>query len=181
MNYKMMGRFIAQILTIEGLFMIPALILALVFGETGAAFAFLYTLGAIAVTVLLTQWVAGLMAFFGGRRTEAGRQDLAQIMGLRRYMKTVSKDELRRILTVDPDYFHSLAPFALALGVDRSFARRFGNDRMPVCPYILLGSDAGHTAAEWSDIYRKVLSLMDRRTKMLPLERFLELLALLKK
>ena len=136
---------------------------------------------AIAVTVLLAQWVAGLMAFFGGRRTEAGRQDLAQIMGLRRYMKTVSKDELRRILTVDPDYFHSLAPFALALGVDRSFARRFGNDRMPVCPYILLGSDAGHTAAEWSDIYRKVLSLMDRRTKMLPLERFLELLALLKK
>ena len=53
MNYKMMGRFIAQILTIEGLFMIPALILALVFGETGAAFAFLYTLGAIAVTVLV--------------------------------------------------------------------------------------------------------------------------------
>ena len=53
MNYKMMGRFIAQILTFECLFMIPALILALVFGETGAAFAFLYTLGAIAVTVLV--------------------------------------------------------------------------------------------------------------------------------
>ena len=53
MNYKMMGRFIAQILTIEGLFMIPALILALVFGETGASFAFLYTLSAIAVTVLV--------------------------------------------------------------------------------------------------------------------------------
>ena len=53
MNYKMMGRFIAQILTIEGLFMIPALILALVFGETGTAFAFLYTLGTIAVTVLV--------------------------------------------------------------------------------------------------------------------------------
>jgi len=53
MNYKMMGRFIAQILTIEGLFMIPALILALVFGEIGAMYAFLYTLGAIAVTVLV--------------------------------------------------------------------------------------------------------------------------------
>ena len=53
MNYKMMGRFIAQILTIEGLFMIPALILALVLGETGAMFGFLYTLGAIAATVLV--------------------------------------------------------------------------------------------------------------------------------
>ena len=53
MNYKMMGRFIAQILTIEGFFMIPALILALVFGETGAMFGFLYTLCAIAGTVLV--------------------------------------------------------------------------------------------------------------------------------
>ena len=53
MNYKMMGRFIAQILTIEGFFMIPALILSLVFGESGAMLGFLYTLGAIAVTVLV--------------------------------------------------------------------------------------------------------------------------------
>ena len=53
MNYKMMGRFIAQILTIEGLFMIPALILALVFRESGAMLGFLYTLIAIAATVLV--------------------------------------------------------------------------------------------------------------------------------
>ena len=53
MNYKMMGRFIAQILTIEGFFMIPALILALVFGESGAFWAFVYTVAAIAVTVLV--------------------------------------------------------------------------------------------------------------------------------
>ena len=53
MNYKMMGRFIAQILSIEALFMVPALILSLVFGETGAMYAFLYTLAAIAATVLV--------------------------------------------------------------------------------------------------------------------------------
>ena len=53
MNYKMMGRFIAQILTIEALFMIPALILSLVFGETGATRGYLYTLGAILGAVLL--------------------------------------------------------------------------------------------------------------------------------
>lgn len=135
----------------------------------------------IAVGVLLSQWAAGLMAFFGGRRTEAGRQDMAQIMGLRRYLKAVPKEELRRIMSVDPDYFFSLAPFALALGVDRSFARRFGNDRLPNCPYILLGNDTAHTAYEWSNLMRRVLSGMDRRTKMLPLERILDLAALLKK
>jgi len=53
MNYKMMGRFIAQILTIEGLFMIPALVLSLVFGETGAMYSYLWTLGAIALAVLV--------------------------------------------------------------------------------------------------------------------------------
>ena len=49
MNYKMMGRFIAQILLIEGLFMIPALIISLVCGEQAAVRGFLYTLALIAV------------------------------------------------------------------------------------------------------------------------------------
>ena len=53
MNYKMMGRFIAQILTIEGVFMLPAWILGLVFGETTAMWSFVYTIAAIAVTVLI--------------------------------------------------------------------------------------------------------------------------------
>ena len=37
MNYKMMGRFMAQILSIEGVFMIPALIISLCYGEYPAA------------------------------------------------------------------------------------------------------------------------------------------------
>ena len=53
MNYKMMGRFIAQILAIEAVFMLPALILSLCFGETGATYAYLYTLGAILLAVLV--------------------------------------------------------------------------------------------------------------------------------
>ncbi len=48
MNYKMMGRFIAQILSIEGVFMIPALIISLCYGESEAAAAFGWTLLAIA-------------------------------------------------------------------------------------------------------------------------------------
>ncbi len=53
MNYKMMGRFIAQILTIEGIFMVPALILSLVFGESGAMWAYVYTVAAIVLTVVV--------------------------------------------------------------------------------------------------------------------------------
>ena len=48
MNYKMMGRFLAQILFLEGLFMIPALLISFVCGDTGVVRSFLYTMALIA-------------------------------------------------------------------------------------------------------------------------------------
>ena len=44
MNYKMMGRFIAQILLIEGMFMLPALFISISMEETAAVHGFLITL-----------------------------------------------------------------------------------------------------------------------------------------
>ena len=49
MNFKMIGRYIAQILTIEGVFMIPALVISLFKGEHEAVLGFCITLVAIAV------------------------------------------------------------------------------------------------------------------------------------
>ena len=53
MNYKMMGRFISQILSVEGIFMVPALIMALCMGETKAAWGFLVALAAIGITAVV--------------------------------------------------------------------------------------------------------------------------------
>ena len=44
MNYKMVGRFLAQILTVEGLFMIPAVIIGYVCGEDNAMQALLWSI-----------------------------------------------------------------------------------------------------------------------------------------
>ncbi len=49
MNFKMMGRFIAQIITIEAVFMLPALGISVFFGEWSAAAGFGYTVGIILV------------------------------------------------------------------------------------------------------------------------------------
>ena len=49
MNYKMMGRFIAQILSIEGLFMIPAVVIGVFCKEYAAVQAFLITMALIAL------------------------------------------------------------------------------------------------------------------------------------
>ncbi len=47
MNYKMMGRFVSQILFVEAFFMIPALLVSLGYREQAAAQAFLVTIGLI--------------------------------------------------------------------------------------------------------------------------------------
>ncbi len=52
MNYKMMGRFLAQILSIEALFMLPALGISLYCGDTPAVKGFLLTLLMIAALAL---------------------------------------------------------------------------------------------------------------------------------
>ena len=57
MNYKMMGRFLSQVLTIEGVFMVPALVISLFARETGAVRGFLMTLAAIALLALFLRLV----------------------------------------------------------------------------------------------------------------------------
>ena len=53
MNFKMMGRFIAQILAIEGIFMIPAMIISLCCGDSMAVKGFLLTLALIVIITLM--------------------------------------------------------------------------------------------------------------------------------
>ena len=49
MNYKMIGRFIAQMILIEMVFLLPALFISMGYGEQNAVFGFLCSLGIMAV------------------------------------------------------------------------------------------------------------------------------------
>ena len=65
MNFKMMGRFIAQILAIEGFFMIPAMIISLCCGDTMAIKGFLLTIVLIAgIVLILTMLCRGAPSAF---------------------------------------------------------------------------------------------------------------------
>lgn len=118
--------------------------------------------------VLLVQAVAGLMLAFGGKRTEAGKQAETQVLGLHRYLRSVTKEELKFLCQNDPEYFFSLAPEALALGMDRAFARRFGKTRLPECPYLVLPGSAPATATQWSAVLRDTVKAMDETAKIMP-------------
>ncbi len=68
MNYKMMGRFIGQIIAVEAVFMLPALLISAGCGESGAFKGFLYTLAIMLVLgglLMLTCRQAGRI--FGAR------------------------------------------------------------------------------------------------------------------
>ena len=53
MNYKMIGRFIARILSVEAAFMLPALIISAVGGEQNAVYGFLLTLALMIPVIAL--------------------------------------------------------------------------------------------------------------------------------
>lgn len=125
----------------------------------------------VVLPMIVFQWLAGVGVAYGGRRTALGQQALEQLLGLRRHMRRVSKSELQQILKSNPGYFHTLAPYALALGVDRQFARRFGRLRLPECTYLMGGMNGQLSAAEWTERLRRAVAILDARAKRLPLEK----------
>ncbi len=116
--------------------------------------------------VVLLELLAGFAGAYGGQRTEMGMQMMSQVLGLRRYLKTASRDDLRRILGENPEYYYTLAPYALALGVDNAFARCFGSLRLTACPYMTSGMDGHMTAWEWSRFLRRAAQTLDQRQQM---------------
>ena len=125
----------------------------------------------VAACVVAAELFAGIAAAYGGRRTELGKQAISQTLGLRRYLKSVPKEQLQKILRANPDYYFSLVPYALALGVDRQFSKRFGGLRLPACPYLTTGMDGHMTAAEWDRLLRDVVRALDERQQQLFWER----------
>ena len=88
----------------------------------------------------------------------------SEILGLRRHMKKAGSSELRRILASNRNYYFELAPYALILGLDRQFAQKFGDARLPACTWLVTGIDS-RTAPEWHTQLREVYAAMIRDRK----------------
>ncbi len=115
----------------------------------------------IALILIPLEFFAGLAAFYGGRRSETGIANAGEILGLRDYLKTMDAAELERNLSINPQYYYDVAPYALALGIDRPFARKLGKTRLPECPYLTTGMDGHLTAPEWNQMLRDTVQAMD--------------------
>ncbi len=128
----------------------------------------------VAVYVIVSQLLAGLLSAHGGRRTESGIQSRNEILGLRRYLKTITAEELGRITLNNPEYYFAMAPYAMALGVDSGFARQFGGEVLPVCPYLTVEGRQDLTAKQWNDRLRQVVKVLDDRQYKKTVQRLLK-------
>ena len=118
------------------------------------------------------QWIIGYLAAYGGRRSDIGRHNAGQILGLRSYLKHVSKDDIHRMLKTDPDYFFNMAPFALSLGVIHPFAKNFGSIKMDQCPYLVTRVHGKRTAEEWAELIADTANLMDSKFRKMEVEKW---------
>ncbi|MBQ7340946.1 MAG: DUF2207 domain-containing protein [Oscillospiraceae bacterium] len=161
---------------VEGLLLRDKRRLYLALGCSGAWLLLSVISGATAtgIVVLLIQAIGGVMTAFGGRRTEAGKQASSGVMGLRRYLRSVPAEELKYLCENDPGYFFTLAPEALALGMDRAFAKRFKKMRLPECPYLHTPGGTPSTALQWSALLRDTLRKMDETARLMPYRRIVK-------
>ena len=127
----------------------------------------------VALILIPAEFLTGFAAFFGGRRSETGKAVSSEILGLRQYLRTIHTDEARRILSGNPDFYYDLAPYALALGVDRAFARQLADTKLPPCPWLTTGMDGQMTAREWNRLLRRTTQALDARQKRLLTDRLM--------
>lgn len=121
----------------------------------------------MAACMVVVQFVAGIAAAYGGKRSVLGVQALAQIRGLRHHLRTAKTSELQVQMGKNPDYFYEMAPYALALGLDRKFARSFGKTQLPESSYLDAGTNRPMTAAQWAAELRYAADILNKRQKRL--------------
>lgn len=130
----------------------------------------------VGIGMVLGQLLAGFLLAIGGRRTPAGRRVMGQALGLRRYLATVTPEQLRQICQHNPNYFHQMMPYAMALGVDKLFAKRFGKQNVGQCPYITVGAESTMRAEQWWGLMRRVLAGMNTKPEQTKTQKFLAFL-----
>ncbi len=125
---------------------------------------------AMALAMVFFQFAAGMCAAYGGKRSELGKRSLAQLLGLRSHMVSAKTFDLQQLMQKNPNYFYELAPYALAMGIDRKFARHFGKEPLPEDSFLNLGQHKAMTAAQWAAQLRRVADVLNKRQRRLPYE-----------
>ena len=114
-----------------------------------------------AIPMVLFQFMAGIFAAYGGKRSQLGQRVLTQLMGLRQHMLSANSFDMQLLQQKNPNYFYEMIPYALAMGVDRQFAKRFdAKAHLPECGW--LKGAPPMTAQQCAARLRRVADVLDK-------------------
>ena len=120
----------------------------------------------------LGEFLIGYFAAYGGRRSDLGRHDASQVLGLRQYVKRLPREDISRLLANDPDYFFNMAPYALALGVINPYANAFSRRKLDQCPYLVTRVSGKRTAEDWGHLMADAADMMDAKSRRMQIEKW---------
>ena len=66
-----------------------------------------------------------------------------------------------------------MLPYAMALGVDKAFAKRFGRKAMSPCPYFVCGISDRMPAEDWVRFHHETAVILDSRFRRLEFDRYM--------
>jgi hypothetical protein len=115
--------------------------------------------GALLETVvgLFACWFSGIATAPGPRRSQRGQDLMAQAKGCRMFYRQVTWQRLQVLLGNNERFFQEQLPRAVALGVDRKFAKRFESQLVPV-PEWLSGTKGSSASAK--SVQRKLAAVL---------------------
>lgn len=114
-----------------------------------------------AIPMVIFQFAVGMFAAYGGKRSELGQRVLTQLMGLRQHMLSGSSIDLQQLQQKNPNYFYEMVPYALAMGIDRKFAKRFDSKTaLPEC--LWLRNAPRMNAQQCAARLRQITDLLDK-------------------
>ncbi len=116
------------------------------------------------------QFLCGIAAAYGGQRSERGKRCLAELRSLRSFLVSTQGSELQRMVQGNPNYFYELAPYALAMGVDKKFARRFGRMTLPEQSFLTTEPARELTPLQLMSLLGQAMDSMNALQKRLPYE-----------
>lgn len=113
------------------------------------------------IPMVIFQFVAGVFAAYGGKRSQLGQRVLTQLMGLRDHMLHAGSFEMQQLQQRNPNYFYEMIPYALSMGIDRQFARRFDAKKpLPECGW--LKNAPAMNAQQCAARLRQIVAILDK-------------------
>lgn len=75
--------------------------------------------------LLIANALISFFAIITRQRSDYGRRVLEQVLGLREFIMTAEMDELKRMIDSDPAYYYHVLAFAIVLGLEKKWAKKF--------------------------------------------------------